>query len=192
MLENKLTIGLKRGRAAAMRWLSVISVVGISGSVMSGGCASEECLDNKNSLPLAGFYASGSDDKSGNPRAISLDSVSIYGIGAPGDSILQDSVRALSQTYLPFQIEGGETRYVIRYLQASLSRLALADTIVFRYEAVPFFTGAQCGAIYEYRDIRISTTHTFIDSVVCPAGQITNAATENIKIYFRVATDDQD
>ncbi len=79
-------------------FLSVVLIaVGLS-------CSNEECFENKNSLPLAGFYSSGDD-----PKTISLDSISIYGVGVPGDSILQDSVRGLSQSYLPFRIDENST-----------------------------------------------------------------------------------
>ena len=105
--------------------------------VALSGCSNDECLDNKNSLPLAGFYSSTT-----TPASISLDSISIYGIGAPGDSVLHDSVRGLSQSYLPFRIDEGTTRYVIRYLSGLLGRYGIADTITFEYDPVPFFVSS--------------------------------------------------
>lgn len=146
-------------------------------------CSNEECLDNKNSLPLAGFYSSGEV-----PKAISLDRVSIYGIGAPGDSVLQDSVSGLKETYLPFRIDQEETSYVIRYISGTTSSASgLADTIRFSYDIVPWFVSDACGAVYYYKMREIITTHNIIDSVTCPDGVITNADKENIHIYFRVA-----
>lgn len=146
-----------------------------------GSCASNECYDNKNSLPLAGFYSSDS-----TPQQISLDSVSIYGISAPGDSILQDSVRTLSQTYLPFRIDQGKTQYVIQYLGGLLGIYHIADTITFNYDIVPWFVSAACGTVYDYKITSIETTHNIIDSVTCPQGIIDNTDIENLKIYFRV------
>lgn len=108
--------------------------------VALSGCSNDECLDNKNSLPLAGFYSSTT-----TPASISLDSISIYGIGAPGDSVLHDSVRGLSQSYLPFRIDEGTTRYVIRYLSGLLGRYGIADTITFEYDPVPFFRARHVG-----------------------------------------------
>jgi len=176
-----------RGRKGMMT-LPVGLIAGITTIVFQlGGCANDECLDNKNSLPLAGFYASDSMASTLKPTAISLDSVTIYGIGAPGDSLLHDSVRGLTRSYLPFQIDKGETQYVIRYHQKELSKFDLADTITFRYDPVPFFVSSACGVIYDYRDVRIETTHWIIDSVTCPLGYIDNADIENIKIYFRVS-----
>lgn len=150
-----------------------------------GACSSEECLDNKNSLPLAGFYSS-SDPLQG----IVLDSISIYGIGAPGDSVLHDSVRQLSQSYLPFRIDEERTTYVIRYLQKPLGDYGIADTVTFSYEIIPHFVSAACGAVYNYKLRGITTTRHIIDSVTCPSGMITNKNVENIKIYFRVTPAD--
>ena len=150
-----------------------------------GSCAGNECYDNKNSLPLAGFYSSAP-----RPQKISIDSISIYGIGAPGDSILQDSVRNLSQSYLPFRIDEGNTVYVIQYLFGDAGKIHLADTIKFEYDIVPWFVSSACGVIYDYKMKDIVTTHNLIDSVTCPSGEITNANTENIRIYFKVAQEE--
>lgn len=150
-------------------------------------CSTSECFENKNSLPLAGFYSSGT-----NPQAIALDSISIYGIGAPGDSILEDSVRGLSQSYLPFRIDEGQTTYVIKYLAGILGLLRIADTITFNYEIVPWFESAGCGVIYDYKMTSIETTHYIIDSVTCPTGEITNKNVQNLHIYFRVGNGSDD
>lgn len=154
-----------------------------------GACNSDECYDNRNSLPLAGFYTA-----TETPEAVSIDSVSIYAIGAPGDSVLHDSVRTLSQTYLPFRIDGNASRvrYVIRYLQGNLGRLGIADTISLSYDIEPKFVSAACGVVYIFRITDISTTRYCIDSVTCPRGYIDNVAVENIHIYFRVNTADDE
>ena len=149
------------------------------------GCSNSECYDNKNSLPLAGFYSSAEI-----PQAISLDSISILGIGAPGDSILQDSVRGLSEVYLPFRIDQPSTTYEIKYLSGIAGFLRLSDKITFNYDIIPMFVSSACGAVYYYKITSIDYTKNFIDSVVCPTGEITNANIENLKIYFRVSLDE--
>lgn len=151
------------------------------------GCSNGECLENKNSLPLAGFYSSGPD-----PQAVTLDSLTIAGIGVPGDSILHDSVAGLGSTYLPFRIDRGETSYEIRYLSGLPGRLRVADTITFNYDIVPWFVSAACGAVYEYRMLSIETTHNIIDSVTCPGGMINNVNAENLRIYFRVSAEEEE
>lgn len=148
-------------------------------------CNNSECYDNKNSLPLAGFYSS-----SEKPQSITLDSISILGVGAPGDSILQDSVKSLSQVYLPFRIDQPSTTYEIRYLSGLAGMLHISDYITFNYDIVPMFVSTACGAVYYYKISSIDYTKNFIDSVVCPTGEITNANIENLKIYFRVSTEE--
>lgn len=148
-----------------------------------GGCSSDECYDNRNSLPLAGFYSSNDSLQ----RAIQIDSVSILGLGAPGDSVLHDSVRHLAETYLPFRIDTTSTTYVIRYLQGELGRHHIADTVTFSYDPEPWFVSAACGVSYRYVMKRIANTHYVIDSVVCPKGVIDNVSGENLRIYFRTS-----
>lgn len=182
-LKRHLTRYIKNG----FRLLPLTVMAGIFVlSFLMSGCNSNECYDNKNSLPLAGFYTSEE-----TPRAISLDSVTIYGIGAPGDSILEDSVRNLSQCYLPFRIDQGSTSYVIQYLSGIAGRLHLADTIVFNYDIVPRFVSSACGVVYDYKINLIETTHLFIDSVTCPEGEITNVSKENLKIYFKYEEEEE-
>lgn len=155
----------------------------LAGLLVTAACSNDECYDNKNSLPLAGFYSSDTV-----PAAISLSAVTIYGIGAPGDSILHDSVSGLGETYLPFRIDEENTTYVIKYLEENLAAFNIADTITFDYETLPWFVSSACGAIYKYRMKTISTTHHIIDSVTCPSGEIDNQNVQNIRIYFRVGT----
>lgn len=172
---------LKSVKAGGLRLLLPLVAV----LSLSAACSSDECLGNKNALPLAGFYSSTPD-----PQVISLDSLSVYGIGAPGDSVLHDSVRSLAETYLPFRIDTDSTKYVIKYLQQPLGRLGVADTILFRYDIVPMFVSVACGAMYEYRNVKVTYTTNILDSVTCPSGDITNEAAENIKIYFRVSNEE--
>lgn len=154
--------------------------------LMSGGCSTTECFDNQNSLPLAGFYSSQKV-----PIPITLDSLSILGVNCPGDSILQDSVRTLSQVYLPFRIDQPSTSYEIRYLGGTAGLYRITDEITFDYEIIPMFTSVACGAVYYYKITNIDYTTNFIDSVTCPGGVITNANIENIRIYFRVNPEDE-
>lgn len=168
-------------RNSKMIFKKLSGIIIIALLVMVASCSNSECYDNQNSLPLAGFYSS-----SENPQQISIDSLTILGVGAPGDSILQDSVRNLSQVYLPFRIDQGSTTYQIYYLAGLPGFYHMYDEITFNYDIVPRFVSTACGAVYYYKITSIETTHTFIDSVTCPLGEITNANIENLRIYFRV------
>ena len=58
-------------------------------------CNTSGCTENQNSIPLAGFYSSATEAQ------VSLDSVGVYGVGAPGDSLLLSPGTSASQIYLP-------------------------------------------------------------------------------------------
>ncbi|MCH5233010.1 MAG: hypothetical protein J1E78_05155 [Muribaculaceae bacterium] len=156
-------------------------------AALVSGCSNEECYENQNSLPLAGFYSSEEQ-----PQAISIDSLTILGVGVPGDSILQDSVRSLSEVYLPFRIDQGSTTYEIRYLGGTAGLLRLSDFITFNYDIIPQFVSSACGAVYYYKINSIQHTNNYIDSVTCPGGEITNVNSQNLRIYFRVKIFDEE
>lgn len=160
---------------------SLIAIIAAALIATLFACNNDECYDNRNALPLAGFYAFTSEKES----AVTIDSISVYGLGAPGDSLLLDSVRSVSQVYLPFRIDRDETTYVIHYLQSALSPVFNHDTITFYYDTEARFVSAACGASYLYTIRDIASTHYQIDSVVCPQGYIDNANSQNLRIYFR-------
>ena len=182
MLKLKTMTDSPKNLPSRFRRLMGASVMGAL--LAMAGCGNDECFENKNSLPLAGFYSSDSV-----PKAVVLDSISVFGIGAPGDSILHDSVAGLNETYLPFRIDTGETSYVIRYLSGIPGKLHIADTISFIYDIKPWFVSSACGTVYDYEISSIRTTRHIIDSVTCPGGVIDNRNAENIRIYFRVSTE---
>lgn len=151
---------------------------------MIGGCASNECLDNKSSIPLAGFYT---PDAAGVPKSTGIKGVRIYGMGAQGDSVAGEG--DLTQVYLPFRIDSDETSYVIEYTAESDSEgESPTDVVTFRYKMKPWFVSSACGAVYYYEMREIVSTHHRIDSVTCPNGMITNADRETIHIYLHPET----
>ena len=133
--------------------LAAILLVGVA------ACNSDEgCEGNTSSMPLAGFYSSQTK------KAITIDSLTVFGVGVPNDSLLLDTARA-SQTYLPLDIEKTQARFVIRYDQQQLAALKLADTITIDYSPRPYFHSEECGAMY-YFDVKgYRTTNVLIDSM---------------------------
>lgn len=150
--------------------------------LMAAGCNTSGCLDNQSSLPLAGFYSASSKSK------VSLDSISVYAVDVPGDSMMVRCGTAVSQVYMPFDMEHGSVRYVLHYDQKALADERLNDTITINYDAVPYFVSDECGAMYFF-DIKDYTwTRHIVDSVAFTSDRITNANVENIKIYVRTAS----
>ena len=141
---------------------------------MLTGCAGE-CTENRAALPLAAFYVGGDAT-----QKATVDSLSVRGIGAPGDSVLFEGTA--DNVYLPFRIDVDTTRYV--FASARKEPLARPDTVSFIYERILRLSSPECGASYYYRIDKITNTGTMIDSVVCPQGYIDNANIENLRIYF--------
>lgn len=157
---------------------ALVGVVILSG--LAGGCSTSGCLENQNSLPLAGFYSS----STGN--SISLDSLEIGGVGAPNDSLLLASGSA-STLYMPFRSQSPRTSFYFRYTQKVFVEYGVTDTVTFSYDALPYFASEECGAMYQYRITGVTTTTNLIDSVGITDSLITNLDIERIKIYFRTA-----
>lgn len=164
--------------------LTYIMVLSVCALWLISGCSSDECLQNKNALPLAGFYSSQPDH-----AKISVDSIEVSGVNAPGDSVLSSGKTRISELYLPFRLDSDTTRYVFRYLQKDLEFYRFRDTITFIYERTPRFVSSACGVSYAFKIKEIRNTGVIIDSVACPAGEITNMATQNIEIYFRTGSE---
>lgn len=150
------------------------------------GCSTDECIQNKNALPYAGFY-----DSSEPTKSVSLDSLEVYGMKAPGDSVLFSGKNAISKLYLPFRIDRDTTTYVFRYLHKALVEAEIRDTVRFIYTRNPRFVSSACGVSYVFDMVKIENTGALIDSVVCPMNMIDNKDSENLKIYFRDRTVDQ-
>ena len=144
-----------------------------------GACVADECLDNQNTLPLAGFYKTSEPSKD-----YTVQGLEVYGLGAPGDSVLLDR-RSVSEVQLPFRLSESSTTYVFSYDTEEYPAPEFNDTITFRYKAEPFFVSSACGVSYRFQIEAIDYTTHAIESVSCPEGVITNVAKRNINIYFR-------
>lgn len=153
-------------------------------SAFLGGCSNNECYENHSALPLAYFY------NSSTKQQVSLNGVEIYGIGAPGDSILYRR-QNLQEAYLPFRIWQDTTRYVFQYdglLPDSLAEIYPAlvprDTITFCYRPKEWFVSPACGAMYFFDMKSVDHTSFLIDSIAFNE-VITNENKVNIKIFLK-------
>jgi len=151
----------------------------LSLTCLTVSCNTSGCTDNQNSLPLAGFYS----NETGQP--ISLDSIGIHGIGAPGDSMLVTPGRSVTQVYLPLRSQQDSTAYCFSYRGPGLNDPALNDTITMVYSSWPYFSGEECGAAYRYNINILEHTSHLIDSIALTSREVTNVDREIIKIYFK-------
>ncbi|MDE6048775.1 MAG: hypothetical protein K2G09_03675 [Paramuribaculum sp.] len=151
---------------------------------LAWSCNTVGCLQNQSSLPLAGFYDSATD------KAISVDSLRVYGIGAPNDSSLI-STRTASMVYLPFRSDASSTSFCFRYLAKALDYPELNDTITFTYTSQPRFVSEECGAMYVYTITGVTHTSHIIENVVVTDSFINNLDNQRIKILFRVVQNEE-
>lgn len=158
--------------------LFLVATVSIIASVYS--CNDDGCEGNSSSLPLAGFYSSSSK------KSISVDSISVYGIGMVGDTTLINCGRSITQTYLPLNISDTVSNFVFRYDQKALAQYGVTDTLSIVYEKTPYFHSSDCGAMYIFDIVSYEVSSNLIDSVQFATKRIDNTNAENIKIFFRV------
>ncbi|MFI3239723.1 MAG: DUF6452 family protein [Bacteroidales bacterium] len=157
-----------------------IALVGALSQLPSCGIA--ECYENTSSIPLAGLYSSST------LSSISIDSITVYGIGAPGDSILLDNESSITQVYMPFRVDnGGVTQYVFHWEQSAISDSIYNDTLTFVYAEIPQFHSFECGAMYYYELEEFSYTQNIIDSVAVTTDMFTNVDVETIEIYLKTS-----
>lgn len=148
-------------------------------------CNTSGCLDNQSSIPLAGFYASGTDN------GIGINSVmQIHGVGAPDDSLLSPSSASASRIYLPMRSSFTSVSWCMHYIQSDLDNPAFNDTVTFDYTSQLYFASQECGAMYVYKIKRVEHTTHLLDSVVVVDSTITNTDIERLRFYFRTAESD--
>ncbi len=152
-------------------------------SLIVYACSSDGCLENRSSIPLAGFY-----DNDGS--LITLDSIRITGIAEDSVPALSEEGTRINQVYLPMRATKDNTSWQFAYKWKYLSDYNVADTITFYYDSNPYFASDECGVIYRYSITRMDYTTHLIDSIKILDSLITNIDKQQIKIYFR--TDDTD
>lgn len=167
-----------------MRALPLAIIASVIGLITA--CNDIGCMDNRSSIPLAGFYSYQTG------QTITLDSVEIGGVDAPNDSLLMKAGDKNSTLYLPFRFEKNNTCFFIRYVSQELNFPQFVDTLYFEYTSLPMFVSQECGAMYQYHiELMRYTTH-LIDSVAITDSLITNIDTQRLKIFFRTQQPDED
>lgn len=159
---------------------SVLIALVAAGAVTS--CNSGGCTELRSSVPRADFYSTAG-------QSITIDSLGITGIGAPGDSVLYGPGKRLSTVTLPMPPLTNTVSWRFAYMQADLAAFGVADTITMDFDRTPWFAGEECGAMYKYRILRLAYTTNIIDSVALVDSVVINVDTPTLNIYFRTAED---
>lgn len=138
-------------------------------------CNSNGCLENRNSVPLAGFYTNGD-------QSVSIKAVEIRGVD--NSTVLYNAGNDLHSVYLPMRSTQESTSWVFAYKLDGLDDPFYNDTIKFDYDSRPYFASDECGVIYIYDIKRVTHTTHLVDSVILVDSTITNVDKEQIHIYF--------
>ncbi|MGM9803700.1 MAG: DUF6452 family protein [Muribaculaceae bacterium] len=152
-------------------------------AIAATSCNSDGCTTGVTSLPLAVFYSAETQ------KTIAVDSISVYGVDAPGDSMLVRCGRNVSRVYLPLRISQSEVQYVFHYDQTAICNPLLNDTLTISYDAVPYFESADCGVFYIFDVNNYTHTKHIIDSVSIPYNRISNMDVETVRIFFRTQSE---
>lgn len=140
------------------------------------------CFENRTSIPKATLYASNVPNKT-----ISIDSISVYGVGQKSGAMIVNCARRVTTFSLPFRNDADTTQYVIRYDMSALVQYGVCDTLTFIYTRYPHFISADCGVTFNYHidDFRY-TTH-MLDSAALVVDEVTNVDEETLRLYYYVA-----
>lgn len=162
-----------------------IAITLVSILLLLASCGSNGCYENRSSIPMAKFYAYNYPTKT-----VSIDSISIYGIGQRNDSLLLDCARRVSSLQLPLRNDADTTQYVIRYETKSIPSSSLYnDTLTWIYTRYPYFISGDCGVVFNYAIDTVLYTRNMLDSVAVMVDEVTNQDQETIRLYYYVATD---
>lgn len=163
-------------------YLPAVAICVIVLSCMSG-CNTSGCADNHSALPQMGFY----NATTGKP--LTLDSLDLWGVGVPNDSMLIKSGQRVQQLYFPLRNNQNETAYCFHYdyKEQGLNNPEFDDILRIRYTTEPYFASEECGAFYIYHITDISYTRHLIDKIEVVDSIINNVDMERFRIYFRVA-----
>ena len=111
------------------------------------------------------------------------DTLSIYGINAPNDSILKDTA-AIKTITLPLKLTDTETAFLFDFVNRAKASF-IKDTIsIFHQNNVHFISDA-CGCAMFFSIDSIAYTRHKIDSIAINSKDVINEPQENIQLFFR-------
>lgn len=142
------------------------------------GCGNTGCQETISVNARCSFY--GKSDR----RPFTFDSITVYGIGASGDSILYRRATGQSFVKLPLRKLTGESAYVFHFQGAGGGVIDQRDTLHLYHENINHFISEDCGAVVRHRVDSLSYTRHYLDSLVVAKPSIINLDEENIILLF--------
>lgn len=150
-------------------------------AILIVGCGNG-CFENRTSIPKVAFYASNTPE-----RAISIDSISVYGVGQKTGAMIVDCGKRVTSLSLPFRNDADTTQYVVQYDMKALAQYGIRDTLTFVYTRYPHFISADCGVTFNYRIDQFQYTTHMLDSAALMVEEVTNIDQETLRLYYYVA-----
>ena len=150
-------------------------------AILIVGCGNG-CFENRTSIPKVAFYASNAPE-----RTISIDSISVYGVGQKTGAMIVDCGRRVTSLSLPFRNDADTTQYVVQYDMKALAQYGICDTLTFVYTRYPHFISADCGVTFNYRIDQFQYTTHMLDSAALMVEEVTNIDQETLRLYYYVA-----
>lgn len=155
-----------------------VLLVLLLGAALLPSCTQEELCEDVTQNPMGvRFYALTGETSS----AVTVDSLTVYGVGMPQDSIYanQLEVQALELLLDPSK---DSTGFVMVFPLAT-------DTIWVKYQRHATLISVECGFMEEYTLLSATFTENVIDSLVINTDLVTNQADEHIQIFIPAPAD---
>lgn len=154
--------------------VAIVVAVIVALTVLS--CNNDTCNEGTRALLKTGLY------RAGTTTTLTVDSLSVYGAGAPGDTMVVDT-SAVSQFRLPLRPNVTECKFIVDYCAKAYTDIH--DEITINYEPIPYFVSHECGAMFYFRINNVSYTTAIIDSVAVTDSLITNIDKVSMQIFLR-------
>lgn len=162
--------------------LIYIVVLGLTLCAASGllSCNTSGCTDLRSATPRADFYSAFTD------KELTVDSLTITGIGAHGDSALIIPGEKTQSVFLPMRAGKNTVSWKIEYAWKAYADENIADTLTIDYDRIEWFAGEECGAMFKYHIRNIDYTRNLIDSIAIPDSVVINVDRPTYEIYFNI------
>lgn len=138
--------------------------------------SSDICTENIDAPVRFGFY-----DSDNNDEVVTIDSLSIFGIGHE-DSLIYNNSKNVSRVELPLRIANDTTTFVFIFPEKT-------DTIEVIYDRKVTLISVGCGFTTFYNLNKINHTENEIISIITEEKEVINNLNEHIKIFVPFTPD---